>query len=339
MENLPESPFEDTTLTSSPLLCNTSSYPSSSMVIQQIPLHDLASTISRLWRSEIQFGQSPVPRKRETCHDLAPLLWDTFSAVWILLQEVIAVYRKLSPSKLSMRESTRACNALALFQVLAINPETRRKLIEAEIPPYFYPFLKRGGDDKPLEYLRRTSLGVLGSLARFDEPYGPEVLHFLMESKVVPYCLECMDLCDELSAKVATLIVMKILMQEEGMTYCCASAERFYSIVQVLYRVVEKLAEKLCLLHLKYVIQCYLSLSEVSRFVWPCDALRSQVPPQLFDNTFNDILHDDLETSWALQLLHANIFGYRYFPMNQDSNSIPKPDTTTQKVKEKGKKK
>ncbi|KAJ8568533.1 hypothetical protein K7X08_028066 [Anisodus acutangulus] len=183
------------------------------------------------------------------------------------------------------------CNTRGKFCVMAMNPETRRELVKAEIPNYFYPFLKtNGNDDKPLEYLRLTSLGVLGSLAKFDDPYGPEVLHFFMESKVVPLCLECMDLGDELSRKVATLIVMKILMQEAGMTYCCASAERFYSIVQVLYRVVEKLSQKPCLLHLKYVIQCYLSISEVLRFVWPCDALRSQVPPQLFDNTFNNIL-------------------------------------------------
>ncbi|KAH0653472.1 hypothetical protein KY289_031150 [Solanum tuberosum] len=50
--------------------------------------------------------------------------------------------------------------------VMAKNPETRKELIEAKIPCYFYPFLKPSGDDKPLEYLRLTSLGVLGSLAK-----------------------------------------------------------------------------------------------------------------------------------------------------------------------------
>uniref|UniRef100_M1BFL4 Cell differentiation protein rcd1 n=1 Tax=Solanum tuberosum TaxID=4113 RepID=M1BFL4_SOLTU len=164
--------------------------------------------------------------------------------------EVISVYWKLSPPTLSMKESTRVCNALALFQVMAKNPETRKELIEAKIPCYFYPFLKPSGDDKPLEYLRLTSLGVLGALAKFDDPYGPKVLHFFLETEVVPSCLECIDLCDELSRKVATLIVMKILMQEKGMSYCSATPERFYSIVQVLYRVVQKLTEKPCLLHL-----------------------------------------------------------------------------------------
>ena len=67
--------------------------------------------------------------------------------------------------------------------------------------------------------------------------------------------------------QVATLIVMKILMQEKGMSYCCATPERFFSIVQVLYRVVEKLTEKPCLLHLMYVIQCLLSLSEIQKVI------------------------------------------------------------------------
>ncbi|KAG5596766.1 hypothetical protein H5410_037998, partial [Solanum commersonii] len=101
-----------------------------------------------------------------------------------------------------------------------------------KIPQYFYPFLKSCRDEKPLEYVRITSLGVLGALTKFDDPYGSHALHFFLESEVVPLCLACMDLCDEMSRKVATLIVKKILMQERGMSYCCATTERFFSIVQ-----------------------------------------------------------------------------------------------------------
>ncbi|XP_049413568.1 cell differentiation protein rcd1-like [Solanum stenotomum] len=313
MENLPESPFSDSALISS--LCNISS----SHADMQQNSHDLDGlTPNQLvlllhdsnLRGEVMYQ---LIKKRDTCEDLAPLLWNTFNVVYMLLLEVISVYWKLSPPTLSMKESTRVCNALALFQVMAKNPETRKELIEAKIPCYFYPFLKPSGDDKPLEYLRLTSLGVLGALAKFDDPYGPKVLHFFLETEVVPSCLECIDLCDELSRKVATLIVMKILMQEKGMSYCCATPERFYSIVQVLYRVVQKLTEKPCLLHLMYVIQCFLSLSEVFKFIGPSEAFIRQVPPQLFDNTFKDILRDDHETAWMLQVLHSNVYG-RLFP-------------------------
>ncbi|XP_015081172.1 cell differentiation protein rcd1-like [Solanum pennellii] len=311
MENLPESLFPESTLISSPSLCNISS----SHVDMQQNSHDLDGlTPNQLvvllldsnLRGDVMYQ---LIKMRDTCEYLAPLLWNTFNAVYMLLLEVISVYWKLSPPTLSMKESTRVCNALALFQVMAKNPETRKELIEAKIPCYFYPFLKPSGDDKPLEYLRLTSLGVLGALAKFDDPYGPKVLHFFLETKVVPSCLECMDLCDELSGKVATLIVMKILMQEKGMSYCCATPERFFSIVQVLYRVVEKLTEKPCLLHLMYVIQCLLSLSEIQKVIGPSEAFIRQVHPKLFDNTFKDILRDDHETAWMLQVLHFNVYG------------------------------
>ncbi|WMV38966.1 hypothetical protein MTR67_032351 [Solanum verrucosum] len=325
MENFPESPFSKSTLISSSSLCNISSPP---MDMQKNP-HDLDGlTANQLvlllldgnLREEVMHE---LIKKRDTCEDLAPLLWNTSNAVYMLLMEVISVYWKLSPPMISMKKSTRACNALALFQVMAKNPETRKELIGAKIPCYFYPFLKPSGDDKPLEYLRLTSLGVLGALAKFDDPYGPKVLHFFLETEVVPSCLECMDLCDELSrkvsllytdfrlrsyeflsiyilqsdSKVATLIVMKILMQEKGMSYCSATPERFYSIVQVLYRVVQKLTEKPCLLHLM-----------------PSEAFIRQVPPQLFDNTFKDILRDDHETAWMLQVLHFNVYGRLFSP-------------------------
>ncbi|PHU12161.1 hypothetical protein BC332_19091 [Capsicum chinense] len=35
----------------------------------------------------------------------------------------------------------------------------------------------------------------------FDDPNGPLVLHFFLETEMVPLCLACMDHCDELSQK------------------------------------------------------------------------------------------------------------------------------------------
>ncbi|MCD9646642.1 Cell differentiation protein RCD1 [Datura stramonium] len=134
MENLLESLFSESMLTSPPTLCNVSSSPSSLVVAQQNPLN--------LGKEGVLLGTNPL-------------------AVSILIS----------------------------------------------LTPFFHHFM-------------------------FDDPYGPMVLHFFMKTEVVPLCLACMDLCDELSRKAATLIVMKILMQAEGLAYCCATAERFYSIVQ-----------------------------------------------------------------------------------------------------------
>uniref|UniRef100_K4CF80 Cell differentiation protein rcd1 n=1 Tax=Solanum lycopersicum TaxID=4081 RepID=K4CF80_SOLLC len=173
----------------------------------------------------------------------------------------------------------------------------------AEIPCYFYPFLKPCGDDKHMECVRTTTLGVLNDLTKFDDPHGSHALCFFLESEVVPLCLKCIDVYDKKSQKLATLIVMNILTQESGLTYCSATPECFFSIVQVLRRVVEKLSLKTCLLHLEYVIQCYVCVSKIYRSIGPCDELIRQIPPQLFDNTFRRTLLHNHEASWMLQVL------------------------------------
>ncbi|KAK4714140.1 hypothetical protein R3W88_020047 [Solanum pinnatisectum] len=244
MENLPESPFSESILGSSPSQKDPNDL--SALTPNQLVLltHDASL------REE---AMHHLFKKKDSCRVLALLLWNNFNTVYMLLLEVTSVYRKFSPSMLSMREETRACCALALFQVLANNPEIRRGLIKAKIPCYFYPFLKPCEDhDEPLEHVRITTLGVLGDLTKFDDPYGSHALHLFLESEVFPLCLKCMDTCDEMSQKLATLIVMKILTQERGLTYCCATPERFFAIVQVLRRVVEKISPKPCLLHLVY---------------------------------------------------------------------------------------
>ncbi|PHT43380.1 hypothetical protein CQW23_17405 [Capsicum baccatum] len=125
MENLPESPFSDTaspSSPSSPSLCKTSSSTYSTVVTQQI-LPDLGYlTPNRLvlLLHDVKHREDAIDqlliKKLHRCKDLAPLLWNSTSAVYMLLLDVIGVYHKLSPSKLSMKESTRVCKALALFQ-------------------------------------------------------------------------------------------------------------------------------------------------------------------------------------------------------------------------------
>ncbi|XP_049413567.1 uncharacterized protein LOC125876427 [Solanum stenotomum] len=331
MENLPESPFSESILgSSSPSPSQKNPNDLGALTPNQLVLliHDASL------REEVMHH---LYEKKDSCKNLALLLWNNFNTVYMLLLEVTSVYSKFSPSMLSMKEATQVCCALALFQVLANNPETRRGLIKAKIPCYFYPFLKPFGDDEHLEHVRITTLGVLGDLTKFDDPNGSHALHFFLESEVVPLCLKCMDVCDEMSRKVATLIVMNILTQERGLTYCCATRERFFAIVQVLRRVVEKLSPKPCLLHLEYVIQCYVCLSKIFRSIGPCDAFIRQIPPQLFDNTFRRTLLHDHEASWMLQVLHLNIYGCLYFPPIEERKKIAKKAASSSASSSKGK--
>ncbi|PSS14413.1 Cell differentiation protein [Actinidia chinensis var. chinensis] len=113
-----------------------------------------------------------------------------------------------------------------------------------------------------------------------------------------------MDLGSVLSKEVATFIVSKILMQEEGLRYCCDFVERFFAVVRVLGGMVEKRAEKPTLRLLKDIISCYLTLSEVPR---TCETLIHFLPPRLKDATFINIFNEDPVATRYLQQLLYNV--------------------------------
>lgn len=103
-----------------------------------------------------------------------------------LLQEIVSVYPLLSPPNLTAHVSNRVCNALALLQCVASHSETRQLFLNgsslphlvslkphylaAHIPLFLYPFLNTTSKTRPFEYLRLTSLGVIGALVKVSSP-------------------------------------------------------------------------------------------------------------------------------------------------------------------------
>lgn len=84
---------------------------------------------------------------------------------------------------------------------------------------------------RPFEYLRLTSLGVIGALVKIDDS---EVVSFLLQTEIIPLCLRIMETGSELSKTVATFIVQKILLDDLGLTYICSTSERFYAVCRFL---------------------------------------------------------------------------------------------------------
>ncbi len=66
---------------------------------------------------------------------------------------------------------------------------------------------------------------------------------------------------------MATFIVQKILLDDVGLRYICATAERFFAVGSVLANMVVSLAEQPSTRLLKHIIRCYLRLSDNSRSV------------------------------------------------------------------------
>ena len=188
-----------------------------------------------------------------------------------LLQEIISVYTLLNPSQLTAAASNRVCNALALLQCVASHNETRALflngmcwvptstvlmlIVPAHIPLFLYPFLNTTSKSRPFEYLRLPSLGVIGALVKND---SSDVINFLLTTEIIPLCLRIMETGSELSKTVAIFIVQKILLDDHGLNYICATYERFYAVGTVLSNMVSQLVEQQTARLLKHVVRCFL---------------------------------------------------------------------------------
>lgn len=75
----------------------------------------------------------------------------------------------------------RVCNALALLQCVASHPETRSQFLLAHVPLFLYPFLHTSSKTRPFEYLRLTSLGVIGALVKVTCHFSYSVIFWKID--------------------------------------------------------------------------------------------------------------------------------------------------------------
>ncbi|BGP15934.1 hypothetical protein JCM10213_003635 [Rhodosporidiobolus nylandii] len=243
-----------------------------------------------------------LSKKREQWDDLALVLWHSFGVMSALLQEIVSVYPLLAPPSLTAHASNRVCNALALLQCVASHNDTRSLFLSAHIPLFLYPFLNTTSKTRPFEYLRLTSLGVIGALVKQND--NSDVINFLLSTEIIPLCLRIMETGSELSKTVAIFIVQKILLDEVGLGYICQTYERFYAVGTVLSNMVQQLVETQAVRLLKHVVRCYLRLSDNLR---AREALRACLPEPLRDATFSPLLKGDMVTKRCLATLLLNL--------------------------------
>lgn len=279
------------------------------MATQQSPANLQAANSEKVfqWINELSNPETretallELSKKRESVPDLAPMLWHSFGTTAALLQEIINIYPSINPATLTAHQSNRVCNALALLQCVASHPETRSVFLAAHIPLFLYPFLHTTSKTRPFEYLRLTSLGVIGALVKTDEQ---EVITFLLTTEIIPLCLRIMESGSELSKTVATFILQKILLDDSGLSYICHTYDRFSHVAIILGKMVISLSKEPSARLLKHVVRCYLRLSDNPR---AREALRQCLPDQLRDGTFAACLQEDKSTKPWLTLLLKNL--------------------------------
>jgi CCR4-NOT transcription complex subunit 9 len=155
-------------------------------------------------------------------------------------------------------------------------------MLSAQVPLFLYPFLNTTTKTRPFEFLRLTSLGVIGALVKVSlqilssqycrvkltEPQqndNSDVVNFLLSTEIIPICLRIMETGSELSKTVAIFIVQKILLDDLGLQYICQTYERFYAVRAALASMVQALVENQATRLLKLVVMCYLRMSDNPR--------------------------------------------------------------------------
>jgi CCR4-NOT transcription complex subunit 9 len=224
--------------------------------------------------------------------NLAIYLWYTRGTVASILQEIIKVYQYLSPSKLTQEISNEACAAISLFQCLASHKDTRHKFIESRMPVFLFPFLCNTYKSNPFEYIKLTTLGVFGALVKVDDS---KVISFLVENEIFPICLRILDRGTELSKCIASFIVLRISLNDEGYKYIFEKEQRLYLIVQFLGSALKcKISPRI----LKYILRIFARLSENKK---ARSTLKNILPEEIKNNKFFSVL-DDSSKKWVKTL-------------------------------------
>ncbi|XP_051134871.1 uncharacterized protein LOC127254047 isoform X1 [Andrographis paniculata] len=194
-----------------------------------------------------------LARRARGFQDFAVRLWFSFGTIAILLQEVLSVYPFLSPPSLTPIQSDRLCNVLTLIQCVASHQETRSLFVQAYLPFYLVLLLNQIGELRCFERIRILTLGIIAALVQ-----------------------------------VATLILKRILLDDNGLQHVCRRPDLLLSVWQALGTVVASLSQLPSTPLLRDVITCYLCLFKNERSL----ALRQSLPRSLIDGTFRYCCND-----------------------------------------------
>ncbi|KAJ1876482.1 RNA-binding protein, CCR4-NOT complex subunit Rcd1, partial [Kickxella alabastrina] len=221
-----------------------------------------------------------LSRRRDQNPDLGIALWNAYGVMTILYQEIIAIYPLLNPPALTMPVSNRACNSLALLQLVATHEHTRMQLLKANVPQLLYPFLSTTNKAKQYDNLRLTSLGVIGALVKYD---NREVIRFFVLTEFLPLCLKIMDIGSELCKVVATFIFQKIILDEGGFQYVTSHPRRLHTVLVILNNVINQMVAAPSGRLLKSVTKCLICLADNEDAK---EEMREGILEHLRDSTF-----------------------------------------------------
>ena len=246
-------------------------------------------------------------RRKDDYHKIALHIWRSPTIMTILLSKIQSINGMLSPPTLTLSASIKVCNVSNLFQCVVSCPYTRAFFLCARIHCYLCPFLNTRNKTPPFEYLRLSSLGVWKALVHGNDAEGVKFLVDMHANcmDIIPPCLRIMTIGDMLSKRLATYVLMKIILSNVGLAYIRAKSNEELNdanpevIANILHlMLVEHATKPIDPQLLNYILRCYVGLCNV---VKARESLRLWHPNVLQKLAFEAQRHGDANAQNMLE--------------------------------------
>ena len=159
-------------------------------------------------------------------------LWYSGGTMAVLLQELIKLYQYLPPynsKKITNESYNKAIQIAFFFECVAINPQTKKELIESGILVYIFPFLSIVPNSRNSLMIRTLTLRMLHTL--IDKKLDIETFNILKQHQIMITLLKIVSNGKELDKKIACHIMKIIISNDMGLEYFCEVKQRLQALV------------------------------------------------------------------------------------------------------------
>ncbi len=159
-------------------------------------------------------------------------LWYSGGTMAVLLQELIKLYQFLPPynsKKITNESYNKAIQIAFFFECVALNPQTKKELIESGILVYIFPFLSIVPNSRNSLMIRTLTLRMLHTL--IDKKLDIETFNILKQHQIMITLLKIVSNGKELDKKIACHIMKIIISNDMGLEYFCEVKQRLQALV------------------------------------------------------------------------------------------------------------
>ncbi|KAI9297707.1 Rcd1-domain-containing protein [Neoconidiobolus thromboides FSU 785] len=239
---------------------------------------------------------------REDYDILGPMVWYSFGAMSVLMQEIFKAYPNCYGSTLGNEQSVHIGHVLTLLQVIATCERIRPLFVTSAIPHFLLPFLTIPNKLQPIEHIRTSTLGVFGALVKCDDLKIVEVLIKMDFLPIVLKLIETKSYGADLTKTIGLFILGKLLNHKTVFDLVLNSQEYYYFTISGLLAATSFLKNEKSFRLYKQLLKVYIKLCE-SAYVRKY--LQLHLPECLRDNTFSEYYEEDESTRNQVQnLLH-----------------------------------